>query len=116
AGGRVGGARSWRSRGRKGCGNPGAPPLRRRLRSPTGGPDAGRWGEARRTATARSRRTAGDEGSPGMEMHHDGVDSDAGLVGRLWPEQSPPLADLPVTEVRSTGTVNAIYRLGDRLC
>jgi aminoglycoside phosphotransferase (APT) family kinase protein len=30
--------------------------------------------------------------------------------------QFPGLARLPVSEVRSTGTVNAIYRLGDGLC
>ncbi|HYJ73556.1 MAG TPA: aminoglycoside phosphotransferase family protein [Actinomycetota bacterium] len=49
-------------------------------------------------------------------MHDDEVDIDADLVGRLVAEQFPHLADLPITEVRSTGTVNAIYRLGDRLC
>jgi aminoglycoside phosphotransferase (APT) family kinase protein len=51
-----------------------------------------------------------------MKMHDDEVDIDAGLVGRPVAEQFPHLADLPITEVRSTGTVNAIYRLGDRLC
>jgi aminoglycoside phosphotransferase (APT) family kinase protein len=51
-----------------------------------------------------------------MKMHAGEVDIDADLVGRLVAEQFPHLADLPVTEVRSTGTVNAIYRLGDRLC
>jgi aminoglycoside phosphotransferase (APT) family kinase protein len=51
-----------------------------------------------------------------MKMHDNEVDIDAGLVGRLVAEQFPHLADLPITEVRSTGTVNAIYRLGDRLC
>ena len=51
-----------------------------------------------------------------MKMHDGEVDIDAGLVGRLVAEQVPHLADLPLTEVRSTGTVNAIYRLGDRLC
>jgi aminoglycoside phosphotransferase (APT) family kinase protein len=51
-----------------------------------------------------------------MKMHAGEVDIDADLVGRLVAEQFPHLADLPITEVRSTGTVNAIYRLGDRLC
>ena len=51
-----------------------------------------------------------------MKMHDGEVDIDADLVGRLVAEQFPHLADLPITEVRSTGTVNAIYRLGDRLC
>ena len=45
-----------------------------------------------------------------------GVDIDPDLVGRLVAAQFPQLADLPIREVRSTGTVNAIYRLGDRLC
>ena len=48
-------------------------------------------------------------------MHDDEVDIDAELVGRLLAAQFPHLADLPIREVRSTGTVNAIYRLGDHL-
>lgn len=51
-----------------------------------------------------------------MKMHDAEVDIDAGLVGRLVAAQFPQLADLPIREVRSTGTVNAIYRLGDHLC
>jgi aminoglycoside phosphotransferase (APT) family kinase protein len=51
-----------------------------------------------------------------MKMHDAEVDIDAGLVGRLVAAQFPELADLPIREVRSTGTVNAIYRLGDHLC
>jgi aminoglycoside phosphotransferase (APT) family kinase protein len=50
-----------------------------------------------------------------MKMHHGEVDIDPELVGRLVAEQFPRLADLPVRAVRSTGTVNAIYRLGDHL-
>jgi aminoglycoside phosphotransferase (APT) family kinase protein len=50
-----------------------------------------------------------------MKMHDGEVDIDAGLVGRLVAAQFPRLAELPVREVPSTGTVNAIYRLGDRL-
>lgn len=49
-------------------------------------------------------------------MHDGQVDLDAGVVGRLVAEQFPHLADLAVTAVASTGTVNAVYRLGDRLC
>jgi aminoglycoside phosphotransferase (APT) family kinase protein len=49
-------------------------------------------------------------------MHDGEVELDAGLVGRLVAEQFPHLADLPVRAVRSPGTVNAIYRLGDDLC
>jgi len=49
-------------------------------------------------------------------MHEGEVEIDAGLVGRLVAAQFPQLTDLPITAVRSTGTVNAIYRLGDHLC
>jgi aminoglycoside phosphotransferase (APT) family kinase protein len=48
-------------------------------------------------------------------MHTDEVDIDAGLVSRLVAAQFPRLASLPIGEARSTGTVNAIYRLGDHL-
>jgi aminoglycoside phosphotransferase (APT) family kinase protein len=50
-----------------------------------------------------------------MRMHDGEVDIDAELVGRLVAAQFPQLADLPVSAVQSTGTVNAIYRLGDQL-
>jgi aminoglycoside phosphotransferase (APT) family kinase protein len=49
-------------------------------------------------------------------MHDGEVSIDAGLVRRLVAAQFPRLADLPVRAVESTGTVNAIYRLGDQLC
>jgi aminoglycoside phosphotransferase (APT) family kinase protein len=49
------------------------------------------------------------------KLHHGEADIDADLVGRLVATQFPELRHLPVREVRSTGTVNAIYRLGDRL-
>ena len=48
-------------------------------------------------------------------MHDGEVELDAELVGWLVAAQFPGLAELPVREVRSTGTVNAIYRLGDHL-
>ena len=48
-------------------------------------------------------------------MHDDEVHIDAELVGRLVAAQFPELTDLPIREVRSTGTVNAIYRIGDHL-
>jgi aminoglycoside phosphotransferase (APT) family kinase protein len=51
-----------------------------------------------------------------MKMHDGEVGIEAGLVRRLVAVQFPQLADLPVSAVRSTGTVNAIYRLGDDLC
>ena len=48
-----------------------------------------------------------------MKMHQGEVHIDAELVERLVAEQFPALTDLPVTAFRSTGTVNAIYRIGD---
>jgi aminoglycoside phosphotransferase (APT) family kinase protein len=46
-------------------------------------------------------------------MHDDEVDTNISLVGRLLTAQFPQWADLPIEPVRSAGTVNAIYRLGD---
>jgi aminoglycoside phosphotransferase (APT) family kinase protein len=51
-----------------------------------------------------------------MKLHDDEVEIDAGLVRRLISAQFPELSGLPVSEFRSTGTVNAIYRLGEELC
>src|SRR5438034_3639825 len=51
-----------------------------------------------------------------MKMHDREVDIDEQLVERLVAAQFPQLADLPISAVQSTGTVNAIYRLGDHLC
>lgn len=48
-------------------------------------------------------------------MHNEEVHIDAALVRRLVAEQFPRWADLPIRAVRSTATVNAIYRLGDQL-
>ncbi len=50
------------------------------------------------------------------KMHASEIHIDAALVGRLIAKQFPRWAGLPIREVRSTGTVNAIYRLGDHLC
>jgi aminoglycoside phosphotransferase (APT) family kinase protein len=50
-----------------------------------------------------------------MKMHDGEVDIDAELVRRLVAAQFPELTDLPIKQVESTGTVNAIYRLGDHL-
>ena len=49
-------------------------------------------------------------------MHHGEVDIDVALVERLVAGQFPLLAHLPIEPVPSTATVNAIYRLGERLC
>lgn len=51
-----------------------------------------------------------------MKMHEGEIDIDAALVRRLLIEQFPHLATRSITIVRSTGTVNAIYRLGHDLC
>jgi len=50
------------------------------------------------------------------KMHPGEVPIDAELVGRLISEQFPRWAVLPIGAVPSTGTVNVIYRIGDRLC
>jgi aminoglycoside phosphotransferase (APT) family kinase protein len=46
-------------------------------------------------------------------MHVDEIGIDVSLVGRLVAERFPQWADLPITPVRSAGTDNAMYRLGD---
>ncbi len=48
-------------------------------------------------------------------MHPGEFDIDAGLVARLVAAQFPDLAGLPIGKVESTGTVNAIYRVGPEL-
>ncbi|HTD49818.1 MAG TPA: aminoglycoside phosphotransferase family protein [Acidimicrobiia bacterium] len=50
-----------------------------------------------------------------MRMHPDQVDSDADLVRRLLVGQYPQWADLAIERVASSGTDNAIYRLGTEL-
>ena len=68
--------------------------------------------------TTRSDSVIADSGSDKtyMKMHDGEIDLDADMVGRLVAGQFPELADLPVSAFPSTGTVNAIYRLGERLC
>ncbi len=51
-----------------------------------------------------------------VKMHPGEIYIDATLVRLLLAEQFPHLAQYSLTAVRSTGTVNAIYRLGDELC
>jgi aminoglycoside phosphotransferase (APT) family kinase protein len=46
-------------------------------------------------------------------MHADEVDTDRSLVGRLLAAQFPAWAALPIEHVPSSGTDNALYRLGD---
>lgn len=50
-----------------------------------------------------------------MTLHDGEVDIDTALVRRLLAEQMPHLADRTVTPFASTGTVNAIYRVGPDL-
>ena len=47
------------------------------------------------------------------KMHVDEVHTDVALVRRLLAAQFPQWADLPIAPVRSAGTGNALYRLGD---
>ena len=42
-------------------------------------------------------------------MHDGELDIDSDLVRRLLGAQFPEMADLPISAVESTGTVNAIY-------
>lgn len=51
-----------------------------------------------------------------MKMHSHEIDIDEVLVKRLLAGQFPHLAGLPIRAVQSTGTVNALYRLGEQLC
>jgi aminoglycoside phosphotransferase (APT) family kinase protein len=46
-------------------------------------------------------------------MHADEVDIDATLVARLVAAQFPRWAELPIEPIRSAGTDNALYRLGE---
>src|SRR3984957_18283543 len=50
------------------------------------------------------------------KMHASEIDVDASLVRRLLAAQFSEWADLPIERVRSGGTDNAIYRLGDDMC
>jgi aminoglycoside phosphotransferase (APT) family kinase protein len=47
-------------------------------------------------------------------MHHDEIHSDADLVRQLLRQQHPSLADHDIARISSTGTSNAIYRIGDK--
>ena len=48
-------------------------------------------------------------------MHADEIAIDDSLVRGLLTRQFPQWADLPIEHVASTGTVNAIFRVGDRV-
>jgi len=49
-------------------------------------------------------------------MHEGEIDINIALVKRLLVEQFPHMSENSITVVRSMGTVNAIYRLGDKFC
>jgi aminoglycoside phosphotransferase (APT) family kinase protein len=49
------------------------------------------------------------------KLHADEVDVDESLVRNLLRDQFPQCAQLPLRRTASTGTDNAIYRLGDRM-
>ena len=51
----------------------------------------------------------------GVKMHADEVDIDAALVARLLTGQFPDWAGLPIEPVASSGTDNAMFRLGPDL-
>ncbi len=50
-----------------------------------------------------------------VKMHEGEIEINIALVKQLLTEQFPNLAERSITVLRSTGTVNAIYRLGDEL-
>lgn len=50
-----------------------------------------------------------------VAMHQDQIPVDAGVVARLVADQFPDWGDLSVSQVRSSGTVNAIFRIGPDL-
>lgn len=52
---------------------------------------------------------------PTIKMHENEIQTSPGLVRRLLAAQFPQWAGLPIRRVSSTGTDNAIYRLGDQL-
>jgi len=52
---------------------------------------------------------------PQPRMHDDEVETDCELARRLLASQYPHWADLPIERVRSAGTDNAMYRLGDTM-
>lgn len=47
-------------------------------------------------------------------MHPDEFSIDEALIGRLLGEQAPQWSNLPIRRLASSGTDNAIFRLGDR--
>ena len=48
-----------------------------------------------------------------IKMHDDEFEIDEALARRLLAAQFPQWSELPLARIESTGTVNAIFRLGD---
>jgi aminoglycoside phosphotransferase (APT) family kinase protein len=48
-------------------------------------------------------------------MHADELEIDPALVRRLLSDQFPEWAELPLVRVEPAGTVNAVFRLGDKI-
>ena len=71
-------------------------------------------GVHRRRAVGQADRPPQAPGLTAMStrMHDDQIDIDAGLVRTLLAEQAPHWAELPIEPVASTGTDNALFRLG----
>ena len=71
-----------------------------------------------RTSKRHSARDEGNDGESSKvslstgKMHDEEIDTNISLVSRLLTAQFPQWAHLPIEPVPSTGTDNAIYRLG----
>ena len=50
------------------------------------------------------------------QMHKEEVEINGDIVRKLIAEQFPQFASFPIHKVHSTGTVNAVYRLGEEYC
>ena len=71
---------------------------------------------ARECSKLRSTTTRLSETAVRVPRRHaDEVETDVALVRRLLREQFPEWAKLPLSAVAESGTVNALYRLGDEL-
>jgi aminoglycoside phosphotransferase (APT) family kinase protein len=68
------------------------------------------------TSKKVNKRQQDSEHGSQVKMHKGEIDIDVTLVKQLLTGQFPYLAERSITVVRSTGTVNAIYRLGDEFC
>jgi aminoglycoside phosphotransferase (APT) family kinase protein/predicted MFS family arabinose efflux permease len=66
--------------------------------------------------SASARAGEAPSSAAARKLHEGEVDIDESLVRRLLRTQLPHLADRRLEVVQSTGTVNAIFRLGPDLC